>query len=289
VGYQFKPGLQYLMPTHFGPMAGPRQAPDGSRWTLPDDRIKESYAITVEGRARELEALLPEGFVLDGAPELTVAFSYQTNIGWLAGRGYNMLGVTIPARYEQGAILARGPFLLVLWENLADPIITGREQLGYSKVYCELPEPRSGHGAVVCTASWMGHWFMELQVAGLETREVTQRASARASGNEITGTMHLMYLPRVGALTDSGLVESVITSSSAIKESVLAEQQGSGTLRILPTTWNDMPTQYHIVEGLRNLTLNASGRVIYRRVRGSGDLLEQQPLRSAKSNAEGVR
>jgi hypothetical protein len=50
-----------------------------------------------------------------------------------------------------------------------------------------------------------------------------------------------------------------------------------------------MPTQYHIVEGLRNLTLSASGRVIYRRVRGSGDLLEQQPLRTAKPNAEGAR
>jgi len=75
-------------------------------------------------------------------------------IEWLAGRGYNILGVTFPAVFKGKEDTARGPFLTVLWENLADPIITGREELGFSKIYCELPEPRISRGEAHAVAGW---------------------------------------------------------------------------------------------------------------------------------------
>ena len=45
---------------------------------------------------------------------------------------------------------------MVLWENLTDPIITGREELGYPKIYGELPEPRHLNDTISCSASWLG-------------------------------------------------------------------------------------------------------------------------------------
>lgn len=34
----------------------------------------------------------------------------------------------------------RGKYLVVLFENRADPIMSGREELGYAKVYCSLED-----------------------------------------------------------------------------------------------------------------------------------------------------
>ena len=46
------------------------------------------------------------------------------------------------ANVDSPKVTARSvSFLVVLWENLTDPILTGREELGFSKIYCEIPEP----------------------------------------------------------------------------------------------------------------------------------------------------
>ena len=46
----------------------------------------------------------------------------------------------VHSRYLQGEQdSVDGDLLLILWGNRADPIITGREDLGYAKLYCELP------------------------------------------------------------------------------------------------------------------------------------------------------
>jgi hypothetical protein len=54
-----------------------------------------------------------------------------------------------------------------MWENLADPIITGREEIGHPKLYAEIPELRIVQGAHHCAASWMGFKFLEMEVAAL--------------------------------------------------------------------------------------------------------------------------
>ena len=83
---------------------------------------------------QQLEQLLPPGFFLDKEPLITVTASYIKEIEWLAGRGYNTLGVSFPVEFSGNKDKARGNFLLVLWENLTDPILTGREELGFSKM-----------------------------------------------------------------------------------------------------------------------------------------------------------
>ena len=55
----------------------------------------------------------------------------------LAGHGYNLTGVSVPTRFHGEKGVVEGNLLLVMWENHADPIITGREQLGYSKIFDE--------------------------------------------------------------------------------------------------------------------------------------------------------
>ena len=164
MSYEFKPGKMYRMPTHFGPATGPRQGPDGRKFTCVDNPKTTSVSVRFLGNAVQLEAMLPPGFKLNGDPIVTVSASYMKEIEWLAGRGYNTLGLTFPAVFEGKSDRATGPFLTVLWENLADPIITGREELGFSKIYCELPEPLVCDGVTRCQAGWLGFNFMDLEV-----------------------------------------------------------------------------------------------------------------------------
>src|SRR5437763_15317598 len=62
---------------------------------------------------------------------------------------------------------ASGRFLAVVWENLADPIITGRGEVGQPKLYAEIAEPRLWDGTQLCTAGWMGFPFLDLTASEL--------------------------------------------------------------------------------------------------------------------------
>jgi hypothetical protein len=173
--YKFKPNRMYRMPTHFGPTTGPRQGEGGRKFANVDSPKVTRRSVSFLTNRDHLEELLPEGLELGTEPVVTVSYSIITEIEWLAGRGYNTLGVSFPAVFEGEENSVSGSFLTVLWENLADPIITGREELGFSKIYCELPEPRVHRGTTHCTASWMGFKFMDMKIRDRVPRQAEER------------------------------------------------------------------------------------------------------------------
>src|SRR5690606_10244591 len=130
-------GLRRRMPAHFGPSAGPRQGPDGKRFDGSNLR-RDVAAVRFLTDAAAISAYLPECFELDGEPIVTIEHTHLKDVDWLAGRSYSVLSVKVPARFHGKRDKARGPFVLVLWEDMADPILTGREELGFPKLYCEL-------------------------------------------------------------------------------------------------------------------------------------------------------
>lgn len=274
MSYRFEAQRQYLMPTHFGPMSGPRAQPDGSRFPVPDGRMREIFSISCLSERSALEARLPEGFELYGDPVFTVTFTYMTNIDWLAGRGYNMLGVTVPARVRHKGAWLVGPFLLVLWENLADPIITGREQLGFNKIWCELPEPIRVGANATCIASWLGHSFARLDVEGLEDAEPARPVQLPA-GHSAASLLHLRYFPRIGALSEAAVCEPVVSPAASAAGKALETRRGRGELAISATRWEDMPTQFHIIEGLRALPMREMRSVVYQKIAGGPDHMAQ--------------
>ena len=159
------------MPTHFGPAPGPRQLPDDVVVDPKRSPRRLSVAASFLTDPAALERHLPEGFTLAGEPVVTVEFHHMTDIDWLAGRGYTMIWVGWPATFTGSRDRATGKFLAVVWENLADPIITGRGEIGHPKLYAEIAEPRRFNGAQICTAGWMGFRFLELEVSQLQDTE----------------------------------------------------------------------------------------------------------------------
>ncbi|MXX04286.1 MAG: hypothetical protein F4X08_08365 [Gemmatimonadetes bacterium] len=286
--YKLQPGRMHMMPTHFGPAAGPRQGPDGRRFDGVDSPRTTSYSVSFLTRPEQLEALLPIGFRLAGDPVVTVTVSYMTEIEWLAGRGYNTLGVSFPAEYRGERDRARGPFLAVLWENLADPILTGREQLGFSKIYCAIPPPSVLNGETRCTADWLGFRFMEMNLSEVETPPAAaaeapaEPAEAVATGTEdteLTGTLHYKYIPRTGDWDEVDAEYAVLTPSATPNRRVTAQRTVRGRVRFHRADWRDLPTQYHIVNALADLEKIAFPGASIMETVGGKDLSDQRILR----------
>ena len=278
--YKLQPGRMYMMPTHFGPAAGPRQSPDGRRFDGLDSPRTTSYSVSFQTRPEQLEVLLPEGFRLAGDPVVTVTVSYMTEIEWLAGRGYNTLGVSFPAEYRGKRDRARGPFLAVLWENLADPILTGREQLGFSKIYCAIPPPTELHGETRCTADWLGFRFMEMNLSEMGTPDAApaEEPASVSDGGELTGTLHYKYIPRTGEWNEADAEYAVLTPSATPNRRVTAQRSGRGSVRFHRAEWRDLPTQYHIVNAIAGLEQVAFQDASIVETVGGKDLSDQRIL-----------
>ncbi|MGH8782876.1 acetoacetate decarboxylase family protein [Paraburkholderia sp.] len=261
------------MPTHFGPAPGPRQLPDA----LVSDPDQNPKRTTVSASfltdAACLERHLPEGFALAGEPVVTIEFHYLTEIAWLAGRGYTMIHMSWPAVFTGLSDRASGKFLAAVWENLADPIITGRDEIGHPKLYAEVAAPRRFNGEQICEASWMGFRFLELAVG-----ELAEAPPGKTSGGS-DGTLMLKYKPRTGDWGEADLCQVTLTPSHDPHVTVEQRYTGTARLRFNAATWFDLPTMAHVVNALADLPIleTRGGSVV--RARGGKSYRDQRVLR----------
>jgi acetoacetate decarboxylase len=251
--YIFEKDRIYRMPTHFGPAPGPRQLPDG----IAADPHAHPKRLTVSASfltdAEKLERHLPAGFSLVGEPVVTIDFHYLTQIDWLAGRGYTMVHVSWPARFEGKEDAATGKFLAAVWENLADPIITGRDEIGHPKLYAEVPPPRCFGAEHICEASWMGFRFLEIGVSSDEDAASEVAPSPQSARSD--GTLMLKYTPRTGDWGQAELCQVTLTPLHDPYVKVERRHAGRARLRFNACTWSDLPTMAHVVNALAALPI----------------------------------
>lgn len=186
------------MPVGFGPQPGPRQRPGGGRWASATRGRALSLRVTIAIDATAASRLLPEGMTPDGETA-TITMTELRDLPWLAGRGYNLAMVTVPVVYRRGESV-EGDFELVTWESLADPIISGREELGFNKVYADVANIElsdDGHEAA-SSASWDGFAFLRLTATGLAPPLTDQPAQRRP-------LLHHRYLPEAGRWGDAAV------------------------------------------------------------------------------------
>jgi hypothetical protein len=276
--YEFKPNQMYRMPTHFGPSLGPRRGKNGRKFENVNTPKVNSNSVSFITNRKQLEEFLPEGFELRDKPIVTVTVSYISEIEWLAGRGYNTLGVSFPAVFHGKEDNVSGNFLTVLWENLTDPILTGREELGFSKIYCELPEPRIYQGKKHCIASWMVFKFFDLNIWNmkkLSVNEINQILNKRKSD----GTLHYKYMPRTGEWGKPDIAYATLTPSEGSNRSIKEMYKGEGSVQFHEARWEDLPTMFRIVNAFHNLEVKEYvGATMINSV-GGKDLIDQRILK----------
>ncbi len=276
--YQLQPGKMYRMPTHFGPSTGPRQGEDGRKFENKDTPKITTIAVSFLTRPDQLEALLPERFELAREPIVTVAASYITEIEWLAGRGYNTLGVSFPATFRGERDHVTGSFLTVLWENLADPIITVREELGYAKIFCELPEPSVFRGERRLIAAWLGFKFLDVKVQGLRQHSAEEIA-ALAQAPTGDGVLHYKVMPRTGEWGTADVAYATLTPAARPNRVIRERWAGEGSVQFHKASWEELPTQYNIVNTFYDLEIKEYRGASVTKTVGDKDPSDQRILR----------
>ena len=248
-------GLQNFrrMPAGFGPTAGPRNLPARAEH-LRYAGERTSVIGTAWTDPHALARLLPPRFRLDGEARLSVSVQELRNLGWLAGRGYQLVMVSIPAVFEGERTTLAGKFVAAVWENLTEPIITGREEIGYPKLYSDIHGPNRLDDGYVCGASWQGHRFFDLRIHDL--RPVANPPQAGP-------VLVRRYLPRAfqsGAEVDQILAigggRRAAPDGRSPELAVKSVEAGNVTFAFHSARWEDMPTQYHVVNALAELPLH---------------------------------
>ena len=86
-------------------------------------------------------------------------------------------------------------------------------------------------------------------------------------------------MPRVGDYGTADASYPVITPAANPNVKVSEVLQGKGTVKFNKARWEDMPTQYMIVNGLADLEIKEYRGAMIRHYSGSKDLSDQKILR----------
>jgi len=258
----------YRMPVAFGPAPGPRNLPERHRH-LRYRKTGRTLSLSARTDAGLLSPMLPEGCELDGEPRIEVAISEFRDIGWLAGRGYNILLVSIPVRWRGEEDIA-GAFVPVVWENMADPILTGRDELGWCKIFADISDIATAGEERRAAASWDGFEFFALAACGFAP--TAERTAPRPM-------IFRKYIPRTGSWGEAEVDCLTVTAPDGPPAEIRSVMRGKGSFAFRAARWEDMPTQYPIVSALAALPLDEFGPAVLTETAGGGDGSGQRPLR----------
>ncbi|KAH7078764.1 hypothetical protein BKA63DRAFT_465371 [Paraphoma chrysanthemicola] len=267
--WENKKGLLWRMPVSFGPMPGPRQdyygrprAGTQGKFTTASVKFRSSRTV--------LQNLFPTEKLKFAAADTiayaTFAVTQLDNLEWLGGRGYSHFGLYIHGveyTKENGETVT-GTYLPVLFENLADPILSGREELGFPKLYCELDLKKDGQNWSL-DAGWMSSKFCSLTLSGLETPPATN-GSAPPEGPapaKEEGLFFHKYVPATGSLgsKERGQADVEYTAFLPNEDDAKTVERKIGTtlkaasaeVKFDALDWKALPTLHHIIERLQEV------------------------------------
>ena len=275
----FNAGMQ-IMPTHAElRKAMQAQAQAGSRAqsfqgsSVSSSDTQTSVAVSFLTDRKALQAFLPPGKNLSirGDPIVTIASVYQGGLRWLAGRTYNLLLVILPVTHEGKAGSTAGGFLPVVWENMAEPILMGRETLGWPKIYAELPPLRKLGDTMQCVAAWHGFTFLDIGVSGLRAM-TEQELKARAARQPASaGLICHKYIGRTGVPGEADAdYLTLSTDEGAVQPAYREFLTGDADIQFFKGSWEQLPTMNHIVGRLADLEIQQIVDVIVTTQAGGG-------------------
>ena len=231
-----------------------------------------AVAVTFRTHPEAVAALLPDRFSVGAGPgtegQVTVSWASNRGCDWLAGGGYNLVGVNVAATYQGEVDTVAGGYCVILWEDATEPILTGREQTGIPKVYADITDLEARAGGFSVRASVappaparriaaafgdrasarLDHAVVELEIEDLrplpeaELRAMEERSRA---GN----WMGYKYIPRIAG-GGADLEYATVFPTEQVYDRAEA---GSGRVRFFPSTFERNPTHWQVVNLLCQL------------------------------------
>ncbi|KAH6844537.1 hypothetical protein B0I37DRAFT_398203 [Chaetomium sp. MPI-CAGE-AT-0009] len=265
--------VRWRPPLSFGPMPSPRQDHLGRSIPAHDSHFT-TYSVRFRTSATYLKTWFPTPEFSFSSPGTVAEASFRCtelrDMKWLGGGGYKYLGLWIHGvQYtRKDGSKVHGSFLVVLLESLADPIITGRDELGMPKVFSDIdinsPEG-SAEGSVNIECSWRGQRFLRLHLDDLKEGAVDKPEPAPEGPinphappkPKDEGTMFYRYVPAVGKPGEADAAYAVLIregNESATSRVVQRTcRSRSSRLEFTEGDWDSLPTLHHIAAGFAEL------------------------------------
>jgi hypothetical protein len=188
------------------------------------------------------------------------------NMSWLGGGGYTHCGLYIhDVEYvKRDGATVYGIYLPVMFENLADPIISGRDELGMNKVFCDIDvDTDSKGGAHGARFSWRGTTFFRAQLDKLSTdaKPLTEEIPADAIAEDY-GLLTYKYIPATGEPGKADVEYAcVIPHAEEAKIARPTVQSLAWSHRphveFAAGDWASLPTLHHITAALAAMPIYA--------------------------------
>jgi acetoacetate decarboxylase len=254
------------MPIYFGPSWNQRQPWPGGK--TPNDHYQPGdvpvVGVTFETDRSILEQYVPKCFTLN-APIVTVLVCEFRHLGWMAGLSYNLVNINCPVHFKGERDDLDGDLILAMFENNPDPVIGGREILGYSKLYCEIPPIRHDENKYIATASAYDFQFMKLEID--TSKPAADVAKATEWEKKSAGKVHFKYIPGTMEKGDDpkndcippDIAYPVINPKWVKPDDYPYELRKpeitwcDGTIQFNEPTWYDWPTNGNVGKGLASL------------------------------------
>jgi len=242
MSFEFDPEQRYMMPAHFGP-----------RPAAPSARYHDVTKMVISYRTDrdKLAAYVPAPFEVTEDAIVSVVYSCGKQIDWLAGHGYNLIGVNASVVFNGKVDHLQGAYTLVMWENLTDPILTGRELQGIPKIYADIPDHTVCEGTWRVAASHFSHRILQMTITDLTPCTDEQIANSQKAMAGKDNWMGWKYIPNPNGEGAALSTPTLFPSSRATTDL----QVGTGTIAWEQLTWEQNPTQYHIVNALHDLPI----------------------------------
>lgn len=265
------PNIYHRMPLGFGNTPGPRQDIRGLRQP---SAAQTFVTATIRFRSSRtfLQNLFPNESFRFKSPATIVQASFKAtrlgNMSWLGGGGYDHFGLylhDVMYKKRDGSV-ADGTYLPVLFENLTDPILSGRDELGMPKVFCDLDVQHEG-SSYNLQASWRGTKFASFAIENLQAPKADE-----AAPKPDPRTLVYKYVPAVGQPGKADVEYPVVISHDAEGEVVSKienrETSTKASISFETPDFNQIPTLHHIVSKLAEIPIY--GIVEASVVRGTG-------------------
>ncbi|KJR86272.1 salicylate hydroxylase [Sporothrix schenckii 1099-18] len=263
-------------PSVFGPAPGPRQDALGRPVDAPQATFRTT-SIRFKTSATYLQTLFPTPAFKFARPGTVVEATFKCNeldrLPWLGGGGYRFAGLWVhgvqytKTKDKDGAALF-GSYLPVLFEDLTDPILSGRDELGMPKLFASIAV-ETKDAATDIRLSWRGTEFVRMTVDHLESVPAPtpgEAAAAAAAAAPVSpfapkpapddGDFFYRYVPAVGQPGTADAEYPVFlphkdSTTSRVVEATQVTQQASLTFQAGSQT--SLPTLHHIAAALAEI------------------------------------
>ncbi|EAU32867.1 hypothetical protein ATEG_06323 [Aspergillus terreus NIH2624] len=262
------PPKYWRQPIAFGPMPGPRQDYEGH------DRAQKSLKATFQTasiRFKTSRTLLQNLFPSDSYSFIspsTVAYATfsQTrlhNMDWLGGGGYRHLGLYIEGvqcKKSNGEVV-KGTYMPILFESLADPIVSGREELGMPKLYSAIHGHERSQSYHLET-SWEGAVWGRFHWEDLADVDVESEQGS-ITGEPSDGVLVHRYMPQVGRdykgqpEAEYPVIVPFAEESKVVPSKVTRVRKATkASFHIEELNWQLLPTLHHVISRLAEIPVD---------------------------------